>query len=414
MRKVLPEIGQDWETLDRAMTEMAQNDIDWRRGRTPLYVYYATPSVYEVSQKAFLKFFSENAVGSRSAFFSLQRMEEEVVDMGLSLFRAPDEGCGNMTTGGTESIFLSVKACRDWTCANRPGIVKPNIVAPYSAHPAFEKSGHVMDIEVRRIPVQDDFRADPQAMTKAIDDQTIMIIGSAPCFPYGVIDPISELGTIAEERGVWLHVDACVGGYFAPFARKLGYSIPDFDFSVPGVFSLSADLHKFGYCPKPASTVFYRNSEYHQYQIFDLDCWPRGRFTTPIFTGTRAGGAVAAAWAVMHHLGQKGYMEIADRVMKMTRAYIDGINSIEGLGVLGKPDLSIIIYGSRKFDMYSVAERLTMHGWLAGLCREPRAIHLMMSLNHEPVREEYLADLTAAVEEVKAGQGAATKIKASY
>jgi len=414
MRKSLPKNGQEWEALDSIMTEMSKGDIDWRHGRTPLYVFYATESVYEVSKKAFMKFFSENALGSKSAFFSLKGMEEEVVDIALELLQAPEEGCGCMTTGGTESIFLAVKACRDWTRAKRPHIVRPNIVVPYSTHPAFNKSGDVMDIEVRRVPVGDNFRADVEAMAAVIDNQTMMIVGSVPCFPHGVIDPISELGRLAEKSGLWLHVDACVGGYFAPFAKKIGYPIPDFDFSIPGVRSVSADLHKFGYCPKPASTVLYRHPDYYRYQIFDFDQWSRGRFTTPILTGTRPGGAVAAAWAIMHHLGEKGYMEIAERVMKMTRLYIEGINAIDGLTIYGEPDLSIITFGSQEFDIYAVAERLSVRGWLAGLNREPRAIHLMMSLNHEPVREEYLADLRAAVAEVRAGSGAETEMKATY
>jgi len=414
MRKSLPKMGQDWERLDAVMTKMAEGDISWRQGRTPLYVYYADERVYEVSKKAFVKFFSENAIGGKSAFFSIKRMEDEVVEMGLGLLQAPEEGCGNMTSGGTESIFLAVKTCRDWTRDHRPRVLKPNIVAPYSAHPAFDKSARIMDLEVRRVPARENFRADIEAMAAAIDDQTMMIVGSAPCFPYGVFDPMADMGRLAEERGIWLHVDACVGGFIAPFARKLGYPIPDFDFSIPGVRSMSADLHKFGYSPKPASTVFYRHPDYHRYQVFEFDNWPRGLFTAPIFTGTRPGGAVAAAWAVMHHLGEKGYLKLTERVMTMTRDYMAGVNSIDGLSILGQPDLSIILFGSRKFDIYAAAGRLTARGWLVALNREPKAIHLNLSLNHEAAREDYLADLSAAVAETIESGDSAGEIKATY
>jgi glutamate/tyrosine decarboxylase-like PLP-dependent enzyme len=272
----------------------------------------------------------------------------------------------------------------------------------------------VMDVEIRRVPIGNDLRAQPEAMAAAIDDGTIMIAGSVPTYPHGVIDSIPDLGRLAVERDLWLHVDACGGGYIAPFAKQLGYPIPDFDFSVPGVRSISADLHKFGYCPKPASTVFYRNADDYRYQVFEFDEWPTGSFTTPNLTNTRPGGAVAAAWAVMHHLGERGYLEITDRLLRSVRAYREGIGAIDVLRVCGEPDLGIFTFGSDHLDIYAVAERLTARGWLVGLNREPRAIHFTMSLIHEPVREAYLADLEAAVAEVKAGEGDGKKMSAAY
>lgn len=383
------------------MANLAASDIDWRRGRVPLYVFYATDDVYEVGRNAFLKFFSENALGGKRAFFSLKRMEEEIVDMALDLFRAPPAARGNMTSGGSESIFLAIRACRTFFRKHHPRIRQPNMVVPYSAHPAFNKAGDVLDIEVRRADLAADLRADPSAIEKLIDPNTILLAGSAPCFPHGVIDPIAEIGRLAEGRGLWLHVDACVGGYFAPFARKLGRPIPDFDFSVPGVRSISADLHKFGFCPKPASTVFYRGAEEHECEIFDFENWPNGRFSTPTLTGTRPGGAVAAAWAVFNHLGETGYLAIADRLLKLTKRYTDGIRAIPGLKLWGEPDLSIINFGSEEFDIFAVAEVLKQDDWLIGLTQQPRGMHAMLSLIHEPVCDEYLARLRNAVELVR-------------
>lgn len=414
MRKKLPETGCDWSRLDAAMSEMTSADVDWRHGRVPLYVFFANDSVAQVARDAYLKFFSENALGGKRAFHSIKRMEDDIVDMALDLLHAPDDACGALSTGGSESIFLAVKACRDWSRAHRAGLTRPNIVAPYSAHPAFNKAGAVMDIEIRRQPVGSDLRADVAALAAATDDQTIMLVGSAPCFPYGVIDPITEIGRLALDNDLWLHVDACVGGYFAPFARMLGYPIPAFDFAVPGVSSISADLHKFGYCAKPASTVFYRDPERFQCQLFDFDQWPNGRFVTPTLAGTRPGGAVAAAWAVMHHLGRQGYLDVAERCLSMVRDYIDGIQAIDGLKVWGRPDLSIISFGSQTVDIYAVAERMQARGWLPGLVREPRAMHLMLSLLHEPAREQYLEHLQAAVTEVQAGLASGEQMKASY
>jgi glutamate/tyrosine decarboxylase-like PLP-dependent enzyme len=220
-------------------------------------MFKATDDVLAVGGDAFMEFFNENTLGARRAFGSVRQMEEEVVAMGLSVFHAPSSGVGFMTTGGSESIVLAVKACRNWV-RRKSGRSdhRGNIVAPYSVHPSFSKAAQLMDIELRRISLADNYRADVMAMARAMDRNTIMLVGSAPCFSYGTFDPIVELAALAKERDVWLHVDACIGGYLAPFVKELGYPVPAFDFDIPGVTSISADLHKFAYCPKPASTVF--------------------------------------------------------------------------------------------------------------------------------------------------------------
>jgi sphinganine-1-phosphate aldolase len=415
-RKTMPETGLDWPALDAMMDEMAKGDVAWQRGRAPAYVFGATEQAKDIAKAAYFKFFTENALGAKRAFFGIRCMEEEVIEMALDLFHAPQGACGNMTTGGTESILLAVKSCRDHWRAAHGGMKAPlNIVAPLSLHPAFDKAASLMDIEIRRPKLRADFRADPAAMATAIDDRTMMIVGSAPCFPHGVIDPIGALGALAEERGVWLHVDACVGGYFAPFARMLGYPIGEFDFAVPGVCSLSADLHKFGYAAKPASTVFYRSAELHKHQKFDFDTWSSGRFVTETLVGTRPGGAVAAAWALMIGLGRVGYLDIADRTMRMTRAYIDGIDAIPGLAIVGAPDLSIISYRATAGDIRAIAAEMSARGWLVNMTKTPSAIHIMMSLLHEPAREDYLADLRASVAAAESG-GASDKpaVTATY
>jgi glutamate/tyrosine decarboxylase-like PLP-dependent enzyme len=409
----LPETGRDWASLDAAMTEICAGDIDWRRGRAPLYTFYAGESVDAVGKRAYAKFMSENALGGKRAFFGVKRMEEEVLAIGLDLFHAPAGARGVMTTGGTESIVLAVKGCRDRHRA-RGGTRAPNIVAPASAHPAFDKAGDLMDIPVRRVPLRPDLRADPDAMAAAIDDATMMLVGSAPCFPHGLVDPIRELGRVALDRGVWLHVDACVGGYVAPFVRMLGRPVPEFDLAVPGVRSLSADLHKFGFCPKPASTLFYAEAEDAERQMFDFDTWPNGRFATATLVGTRPAGSVAAAWAVLHHLGREGYLGIARRLMAMMDAYADGVEAIPGLCLWARPELTILNFGATDADIFAVAERMGARGWLTGLTKAPRGMHAMMALQHEPVREEYLADLAAAVEAVRRAPGRESTLRATY
>ena len=399
----------------RELEGMKAGDADWRSGRVPLYVFGATPDVEAIGKAAFNAFFTENALGAKRAFASLRRMEDEVVAMALDLFGAPEGATGCMTTGGTESIVLAVQACRDHERARRsmPGL-RGNIVLPETAHPAFDKAAHLMDIEVRRVPARADFRADPGAMAGAIDDATLMVVGSAPCFPFGVVDPIEDIAEIALSRGTWMHVDACVGGYLAPFARRIGRPVPAFDLAVRGVASLSADLHKFGFCPKPASTLFFRSAAHAARLGFDMDVWPNGRFRTATVVGTRPGGGVAAAWATLRHLGSEGYEAIAARLMAMVDRYRAGIAAIDGLHVHGDPHLSVVAFGASGYDVFRVAEEMEKRGWVPGLTQRPRGIHRMMSLLHEPAMQAYLADLAACAATVRDAGGPASSRTATY
>lgn len=413
-RLPFPDGGASWDELEATMDALVSDDIDWRRGRTPLYVFYADDTVHEIGQRGFMKFFSENALGAKRAFFGLKEMENNLVEYGLDLLNAPDGAGGMTSTGGSESIIVGVKAARDFARSQRSGGQPFNIVAPFSAHPAFDKAGDLMDIEVRRADLGDDLRADVAAMADLIDENTIMLVGSAPCFPHGVIDPVDALGELAVERDIWLHVDACVGGYILPFLQRIGRPVPSFDFSQRGVRSISADLHKFGFCPKPISTLFFRHSEDLDRVAFKFDRWPNGLFSTSTLAGTRAGGAIAGSWAVVNHLGHKGYAALARKMTIMTDRYVQGIEAIDGLYMLAKPDASIINFGARDFDIFRVAEKLGEQGWLPGLTRYPKGMHAMMSLCHEPVREQYLIELRSAVNQVRNDKAGTSELTASY
>jgi sphinganine-1-phosphate aldolase len=414
-RKAFPEQGRPAAELLAEIRALKTGDADWQGGRVPLFAFKGSEAASEIGREAFMELFTENALGAKRAFPSVAQMERDVVDMALSLFRAPEGAAGHMTTGGTESIILAVQACRDWDRARRgEPRHRGNIVACETAHPAFDKGARLMDIEVRRVPVGSDFRADPAAMAAAIDRDTFMLVGSAPCYSYGTIDPIDALGRLALERDLWLHVDACVGGYLAPFVRDLGRPIPAFDFAVPGVSSISADLHKYGFCPKPASTVLYAGAEKAARQGFDGDVWPSGRFTTATIVGTRPAGGIAAAWAVMQHLGGEGYRAIARDLMAFIDAYKAGVEAIDGLYVVGRPDLTLVAYGARDLDIFRVAEVMAAKGWVPGLVQRPKAIHRMMSMLHAPTLDDYLADLRAAVGVVRQDSGRAANIRATY
>jgi glutamate/tyrosine decarboxylase-like PLP-dependent enzyme len=382
------------------MTRYSQGDVPWREGRSPLFVFKNDAETEDIGRRAFLEFFNENGLGGTRAFHGIGRMEREVLAYGLDLLNAPETGAGVFTPGGSESIFLAVKAARDayraTASAPRAGL---NIVMPDTAHAAFDKAAQVMDLEIRRAPLRGDMRVDVAALAEMIDAHTIVIVGSAPCYPHGVVDPIDALSDLAVAKGVWLHIDACVGGWILPFFRMNGRDVGAFDFALPGVRSISADLHKFGFCPKPASTVFFRDAEDQERAKFVADAWPSGVFRTSTLAGTRPAGAVAGAWAVLNHLGVKGYRTAADRLAKMTDAYVADIEAIEGLTMWSKPDMSLINFGSHTHDMSRVAAQMTERGWLTTLTRRPVGLHIMMSLLHEEPRERYIADLTASVRE---------------
>lgn len=399
----IPATGRSWERLSAELEAAKADDFSWRKGRMALYFYYLDEALHEVQQKAYLAFWTENNLGKR-AFPSLAKLEGEIVAMGLELLNAPQGAAATFTSGGSESIFLALQTARDWARAEK-GIDKPNFVAPRTAHPAFTRAGHALGIEVRRVSSsRNDFKADVAAMRARIDRDTIGLVGSAPNYPYGVFDPIAELGAVAQERGLWLHVDACVGGFLSPWVKRLGHPIPDWDFSVPGVSSISADLHKYGMAPKGASLMMLRSDEIKQkHQKFDFRDWERGQYLSYTMQGTRPGGAVAAAWASMNHLGAEGYLRCAKLIMDAKKGLVDGINRIPGLATIEPHELCIFVYRSvdPDLDIGAVGEAMIRRGWLIGRQAEPDGIHLALNPIHHESVDEYVEDLRLSVEEVR-------------
>ncbi len=400
----LPEQGRSLASLKAELTARGANDAKWREGRTAVYVFNAGEDVAQVQKETYALYMSENGLAPR-AFPSLKQMEDEVIAMSLGLLHGPDGACGAMASGGSESIVLAMKAARGHARANGKTQAgrTPTVVVPYSAHPAFDKAAALLDLEILHAPLGDDLRADVAAMSGLIDERTIALVGSLPCFPFGVMDPIVEIGAVAERHDLWLHVDACVGGYFAPFARMNGVDVPPFDFEVPAVKSISADLHKYGYAAKGASSILYRSEDLKAHMVFEFSTWPCGTMTTPTLAGTRPGGAIAAAWSVMNFLGVEGYRE-KQRIVTETREKLEtGVRDL-GFRVLGQPRLGLMAYASDELDMAKVWGLLDQRGWRTAQTVEPRAIHLMLSPYHAEVWQEYLADLEWARDQVRAGK----------
>ena len=397
-----PEEGRSWNCIREELLARKQDDYAWQHGRLAIYVYHDNDELLSVSREAYNLFFSENALGRR-AFPSLARMEDEIVGMCASLFHAPAGASGTFTSGGTESIFLALKTARDNFRSNRSRELRPVVIVPRTAHPAFDKAAHFLDVDIVRTPIGADLRADVAAMRAKIDERTMLIAGSAPCYPYGVFDPIAALAQLATATGVWLHVDACLGGFLAPFARDEGYEIPEFDFSLAGVSSLSADLHKFGFTARGASVLLYRDGMLKARQSFHFDDWPRGSYSTETFLGSRPGGAVASAWAVVQYLGRRGYRALARKILDAKQRLIDGIETIPGLEVVRPSELGIVLYRSvdPALDINAVGDALSSKGWFVGRSREPQALHLALNAVHALIIDEYLSHLRAAVRLVR-------------
>ena len=407
MSFTMPEQGRTWDVLSKEMLERGGSDVKWRDGKTAVYVFNAGDDVTRVQKGAYTMYMSENGLGPL-AFPSLKQMEDEGISMGLNLLHAPDGAAGNITSGGTDSITMAIKAARDYARAAGKLKGQANIVAPWSAHPAFDKAAKMMDIEMRRVACGPDFLADAAAMGARVDDNTIMMVGSAPCFPYGLMDPIERLGAVAKAHDVWLHVDACVGGYFAPFAKMNGVPLKPFDFEVPEVKSISADLHKYGYAAKGASTVLFRTAELQSHMIFDCADWPGGRMITPTLAGTRPGGAIAAAWAVMNYLGVEGYKQKQGTVCAVREHIERGVKRM-GFEIVGHPQLGLIAFYHPKYDAFALWGKMMEKGWFTSVTTEPKSLHLMLSPFHAMVQDQYLADLQTSMAEIDAGNAGDVK-----
>jgi glutamate/tyrosine decarboxylase-like PLP-dependent enzyme len=399
MSLTIPSRGLQHDEVFERMEDLRARDADWREGRVFSLVYYPGEAHYELVKKAHHLFFAENGLNPM-AFQSLRRMEAEVVRMTASMLNGGPKTVGTMTSGGTESILLVVKAARERAKAKNKRITKPNMVVPETVHVAFDKAGHYFGVELRYAKLLTDKRVDVADMESLIDENTVLIVGSAPQYPHGVVDPIEEIAKMAKKRGIPCHVDACIGGFFLPWAERLGYPIPLWDFRVPGVTSISADLHKFGFAPKGASVIAYRDMSYLKHQFFISTDWPGGIYASPTVAGTRPGGAIAGAWASMMAMGESGYLDHVDRAMKAAEKLKSAIAQIPQLELVSKPDMSIVVYRATKeskLNIYSIADRLEDRDWLVDRQQNPNTIHCTLTSNHLDRIDEYIEDLKGAV-----------------
>ena len=402
----LPTNGRGEDELFAELDEIRAKDLDTKGGRTWAYVYDAGrgAEIFRLAERAYLSFLHENALDP-TVFPSLLKLENDVVAMAASHLSAPEGVVGNFTTGGTESIMMALKAARDFAAETR-GIGSPEIILPVTAHAAFHKAAHYFGIDIITTPVDTDtWKADVASMAGEINENTIMLVGSAVSYAHGVVDPIPEIAALAAENGLLCHVDGCIGGFILPYFRQLGASVTDFDFVVPGVTSMSMDLHKYAYTPKGASVVLYRDAAVRRHQLFACAGWTGYTVINTTFQSTKSGGALAAAWTVMNHLGENGYTEIAERTLAATRAIIDGVEQIDELSVMGTPEANLIALSSDTVNVFEVVDEMRDLQWYVqpqlGFKGSRENIHLSVSGASLPLVPDLLADFRLAIATAK-------------
>ena len=390
-----PQLIQDLESL-------RVDDVDWRSGRVFSLAYYAGPEAIAVAEDAYRRFSGENAL-STDAFPSLRIMQSDVLSMVGPWLGADDESAGFMTSGGTESILMVVKAARD-QFAQTNGVTTPNIVLPTSAHAAFEKACHYFGVESRRASVGTDWRADLHAMERLIDHNTVLVVASAPQYPQGVIDDVVGIALLASSRGINCHVDACMGGVTLAYLERLGQLIPRWNLRVPGVTSISVDLHKYGYTSKGASVVMYRNKALRAHQGFFTDNWLGGMYGSSGVLGTKSGGSIASAWAVLQHLGEDGYSVLTRQARQAAVQLADHIAEHPQLILRAYPDTTLISFGANdpaSLNVFAIADELRTRGWYVDRQTPPDSLHCTINAIHHDKIDAFIRDLDECISAVQ-------------
>ncbi|MFV8754593.1 aminotransferase class V-fold PLP-dependent enzyme [Nannocystaceae bacterium ST9] len=405
----LPEQGRPHAELLAELEALREREESrWREGFVSGGVYHGEPEHVALLERAYAIHSQTNPLHS-DIWPSIAKFEAEIVAMtadmlGAASVGAPDGVCGTVTSGGTESILLAIKTYRDQAKAER-GIGRPNMVAPITAHAAFDKAAQYFGVELRKTAIGSDFRADVGAAKRAVDRNTICMIGSAPAFAHGMVDPIEELSNYAKQRGIGFHTDACLGGFVLPWARELGREVPEFDFRLPGVTSISADTHKYGYAAKGTSVLLHRSKAQRKFQWFTITDWPGGMYMSPTIAGSRPGGLSAACWAALNSIGRAGYLDATAKILAAADRVRAGVANIPELELLGDP-LWVIAFRSRdpKVDVYRVLDFMSKRHWNLNGLHRPACMHIAITLRHthEGVIDRMLADLEAAVAHVKA------------
>lgn len=402
-----PEVGQSRDEILAALTDFRARDLK-NDGRAFAFIYDAGQATRELARDAFSACMSINGLDP-TMYPSARTIENTVVGACLSLVRAPEGAVGTATAGGTESVMLAVKSARDFARKTRPHIQRPKMLLPLTAHACFHKAAHYLGVDVITVDVDPvTFRADANDARAKMTDDVILVVGSAPSYAHGVIDPIEALASLAKEYGALMHVDACVGGLALPFLREIGVDVAPFDFSVDGVTSMSMDLHKYGFAPKGASVLVQRNRALRDAQYFACASWTGYPVVNSTTLGSKSLSALGGAYAVMHHLGRSGYREIARSMWGATQTLVKAIESTPGLRMLGRPEMNLFAFTTVDGDLFELADRLGECGWHVqvtyGFGPSPANIHLTLEPGNSGRADEFARDLATCMRDLPAKQ----------
>lgn len=402
--RFLRQAGRPAEDIMAELIDKRTADARWQDGKTFGMVYDGGPEVHAIAEEAAKLYLHENALNTR-AFPSLGAIQSEVCGWAAELFHGPASTAGFMTSGGTESLLCAVKAARERGKTER-GITKPQMVIPESAHAAFHKGAYYFGLEVVKTPVNSDWTANVEAMADAITDNTVLVVGSAPQYPQGVVDDIPAIAALASAIGASCHVDACIGGFVLPFVAMLDRPVPVWDFRVEGVTSISADIHKLGYSPKGASVILHRTKELRRYQTFLFEDWLGGFYASPNLQGTRSGLPMAAAWAVIQFLGVDGYRDLTAKTLQAADTMRSAISQTEGIRVLGDANYHILTIASdpdssNPLDAFALGDALLERGWHLDRQGPPDSLHGTISAGNHIVLEQFVRDLEQSVAQVR-------------
>jgi len=384
------------------LQEFKADDPNYKDGKVWSLVYYLDEDHSQFIKDSYHAFACENGLNP-TAFKSLKAFETQVISATADILHGTEDVCGVVTSGGTESCLMAVKTYRDMARDQRR-VKKPEMILPETAHVAWFKASEYFGVKIRLVPLLDDMTLDLKKLEKCINRNTVMILGSAPEYPHGTIDPIEAMGAIAEKRKIPLHVDACVGGFILPFMEMNGEDLPLWDYRVAGVTSISADIHKYGYAAKGASTITYRNLDYLKYQMFVHQDWPGGVFASSALLGTRPGGAYAAAWATLQYFGKEGYQALASDTLEAVNQLKVGVRAIPELAIMGNPQGPLFAYRSTDpaVNIFAVGDQMDAKGWQVNRNQYPSGLHAMVTAQHLKVVDQYIEDLKDAVATVKA------------
>ncbi len=402
----LPRKGRDWEEICAELDERRRQsgDMAWDSLRNLKASYNGGGEVARIGWEAYTRFNGDNFLYGTTLYPSLPEIGSEIVGMAHELLNAPQGAGGTVTTGGTESILLAVRAAKNRAKETRALSGTAEIVVASNAHAAFTKAAELMEMRAIRVPIRN-YRAHTEAIAEAITDNTVMVVGSAHAYPFGHVDDIAALSDLAEERDLWLHVDACIGGFFLPFAQDLGHDVPAFDFAVEGVNSISADLHKYGFTPRGASLLLLRDAEMTRHQGFEFADWETGRFDTPTISGSRPAGAVVAAWAVLNHLGFDGYRDLTAKTLAAKKLMMERLAGLGDIELCGTPHGGLIGYRGRGgIDMFAVRDALSERDWQTSVLTDPPGFQMILNYRSGEIVDEFANDLNAILRQAREGR----------